>query len=561
MLLSFLCLTHLGVMLCFCAGTRVSPFVAPVALLASLGLGDWLARREGLRGRWRIAPTGIVLALVVLALLLAASFFDFGWDGQWYHQTAVYQMAHGWNPLRDPMHDFVPRHVELMLRHYSKGPWFTALALFEATNDIEWAKAGTWLALAAMFFAVLAAGLDLGLRRWTAWFVAALVSLNPVAVCESASYLVDGLLVSFLACFVAALFRWFRGSSLLARVVLLTSAALCINVKLTGLVYLCFACAAGGLFALVERRDLLLRYVAVQITAVLLGVVVFGFNPYVTNTLHRGNPFYPLLGTAAHPGIGNGTDNPIDRYETPRNMVGRNRVVRLGYAILGRPGAQPYYGGENARLMWPFDVGWADFQMFRIHGVRISGFGPLFSGAFLVSLVLLAIAVVRPGVPRMVALLFAGTILISLLISTHTWWARLGPQLWWLPVMAVIAGLAAPGWHAVRWTAWGLAALLLANAMLVAFAHFRWEIQATRTLHEQMASLRTKGVVNVNFHYFREPFGERLRTAGVSFRAVRNLQCDDPMELTSVAPGYPFAVQVCVHEKHEDKPAGTQPAN
>jgi len=222
--------------------------------------------------------------------------------------------------------------------------------------------------------------------------------------------------------------------------------------------------------------------------------------------------------------------------------------------------------------------------MFRIHGVRISGFGPLFSGALLISLVLLGAVLARPGsqllnsprcgetpgepalarrsgpeaargdqsssdfdltsarptqsgVPREVLLLFACTIVASLLISRHTWWARLGPQLWWLPILAVIAGLSVPDLRTARWTACGLAALLLVNATLVAFAHFRWEIEATRTLRGQMAFLRQQGEIEVDFQYFRESFGERLRAAGVTFHAVRSLSCESPMELMSVAPG------------------------
>ena len=114
--------------------------MAPAALLLSLAAGDWLARREGLRGPLRIAPPATALAVLGVSLFLAAAFFDMSWDGLWYHQTAVYQMAHGWNPLRDPMHSFAP-HLQDWLRHYAKGPWYVALALFQTTPHIEWAKA------------------------------------------------------------------------------------------------------------------------------------------------------------------------------------------------------------------------------------------------------------------------------------------------------------------------------------------------------------------------------------------------------------------------------------
>ena len=544
-LLLFLGFTHLGVMVCFGVGTKVSPLLAPVALLLASAAGDWLSRREGLRGRRRIAPPVFALFSVILSLFLASCFFDLSWDGQWYHQTAVYQMAHGWNPLRDPMHTFSPD-LQDWVRHYAKGPWYGALALFETTGQIEAAKAGTWLALMAMALAVFASTLDFGLRRRTAALIATLVSLNPVVVCELASYLVDGLLASYLACFVAALFRWIRRPSPLLFVVVVLSAVLCINAKLTGLVYVVCA-AAAGLYVMLRRRDLLARYVLILSGAIVLGAVIFGYNPYITNTVHRGNPFYPWSGSAAYPGFSDSAHDPNELYETPGNMVGRSRLFRLGFALFGRPGAQPVCGGNNAQLMWPFAAGWTDLQMYRIHGLRIAGFGPFFSGAFLLGLAVLGTALLRSrGTPRGVTILAAGTIVASLLISTHTWWARYSPQLWWLPIVAVVAGLAARPQRLTHWTARSLAALLLVNALLVGFVHFRWEIEATRTLREQLAQLRRQPGVEVDLQAFREPWSERLRAAGVSFRIVSPLPCDHSTELTSVAPGYPGPVRACI---------------
>jgi hypothetical protein len=297
---------------------------------------------------------------------------------------------------------------------------------------------------------------------------------------------------------------------------------------------------------LLQRRELVGRYIAAQAAALALGVVVFGFNPYVTNTVHRGHPLYPVLGTAAYPSHADLGEDGIEKWETPANMKGRNRVVRLGYALFGRPGAQPFHPGENAEIMIPFDVGWKDFGMYYFHDVRISGFGPLFSGAFLMSLVMLGAAAARPGPVRLAVLITAGTIVLSLLVSEHTWWARYGPQLWWIPVLAVIAGLLNVGPRAAGWSTWALATLLVVNTVPVAFVHFRWEADATRTTNEQLERLRGAAGVLADFQYFGEPFGMRLRNAGVAFTAVDRLPCETPIELMSVSPGYPMSVRVCL---------------
>jgi hypothetical protein len=546
-LLIVFCLTHLSVMICFGFNWHVSAVVAPIALILSLIIGSWLARREGMIGWKCVTPSLIVLTVVGASLFLASKFFDMSWDGLWYHQTAVYQMSHGWNPLYDPMHNFTP-HLESWLRYYAKGPWYIALALFETTHNIEIAKAAPWIALIATFFAVFAVSIDFGMRRHRAVLIAALVSLNPVVTCQLASYLVDGLLISFLACFIAAMFRWFLKPNLLVSVIAIAAAFLCINAKLTGLVYLCFFCAAGGIYVLVRRRELFWRYVVILSISISVGTVIFGFNPYITNTINRGHPFYPMLGTSAYPSLSEMGQDPIERDETPHNMVGRNRFIRFAYAIFGRPGSQPFFQGENANLMWPFDVGWKDFNIFYFHEVRISGFGPLFSGALIISLLLFGMVLFKPSIPRITMIIFSCAIILSVLISKHTWWARYGPQLWWFPIVAIAAGFASGGRQA-RWTAYVLTAILFVNTALIAVAHFRWEIEATQTTYEQMALLRQYGEVEVDFQYFREPFGERLRAGGVTFRAVRRLQCDNPMELMSVAPGYPCAVRACISKK------------
>ena len=544
-LLAFLSCAQLGVLLCFCAGWPVSPIVAPAALVAAVGCGDWLARREGVRGRRRLAPQAAALGILGLSVALSAMFFDMSWDGLWYHQTGIFQMAHGWNPLRDPMRAFVPS-LQDYVRYYAKGPWYISLALFQTFGHIEWAKPAPWIALAAAFLTLTAALMELGMRRRAAVAIAILVSLNPVAVFELATYLVDGLLISFLACYVAATAVSFHRPRLLVHAIAVVSAMLCISAKFSAIVYVCIFCAAGGLYLLIRNRRSLPRYAALHIAAIGIGIGVFGFNPYVTNTIHRGHPFYPWMGTAAYPSYSQRGRDPNDMYETPKNMLGHNRLFRFYYGLFGRPGAQPFFPGRDAQLMWPFDVGWKDFRIFYFHDVRIGGFGPLFGGAFLIGLVLLGAALFRPGIPRKIPLLLIAAVAASLLTGLHMWWARYGPQLWWIPVIAVAAGIAVPGWRAVRWASWGLAALLLVNAALVEAVHFRWEVQATRATYDQMAMLRRAGVVEIDLQYFLEPYGERLRAAGVAFRPSRKLRCANPVGLMSVPYGYPGAVTACL---------------
>ena len=254
-LLLFFCFAHLGVVACFAAGWQVPWWLAPAALLCALASGDYLGRREGIGGRLRIVPPAAALGIFGTSLLLSAAFFDMSWDGLWYHQTAIYQMAHGWNPIWDPLHTFV-RSLQDYVRYYAKGPWYVSLALYRFSPHIEWAKPAPWMAMAAMFLSVMAGLVDLGVRRRIALVIAILVVLNPVVVFELTTYLVDGLLVSYLACYVVAMARCIRRPSPLVLAVGAAAAILCANAKFSGFVYLCFFCAAGGVYLLMHLQPM-----------------------------------------------------------------------------------------------------------------------------------------------------------------------------------------------------------------------------------------------------------------------------------------------------------------
>ena len=544
-LLGFFFLTQLFVVILFAVNLKVTFLVAPVAFILSLTGGYWFAKREGLTKKYLIASLSISLVITIISLFVANAFYDLSWDGLWYHQTAVYQMAHGWNPVYDPLHNFTP-HLQTWLRFYAKGPWYIDLALFETTQNIEMAKAAAIITFPLMFLAGFALMIELGLKKLNAAITSALITLNPVITCELVSYLVDGLMISFLFISTAAMIRWFRKPSLLLILIAIMSAVLCINSKFTGLVYLCFFIAAGGIYILIKERKRFLKYLDFYSAAFIFGLVIIGWNPYITNTISRGNPFYPILGSSEHPSLSAMGQDPIELYETPPNMRGKSRFIRFTYAIFGRPGANPAYPGPDAVLMPPFDIGWKDFSIYYFHDVRISGFGPLFSGVLILSIILLVFVLSQKNSPKLFIILLCTAIILSLLVSQHTWWARYGPQLWLLPVIAIIAGFIFSKNRFTFWFTRALAAILLINAILIAVVHFNWEVDATQTTNMQMSMLKQKGDVEIDFQYFREPFSERLKNAGVTFHAVHNFQCDKPIELMSVSPGYPGGVRACV---------------
>ena len=120
---------------------------------------------------------------------------------------------------------------------------------------------------------------------------------------EVTTYLVDAVMIAFLVVAAAALFTCITRPSAPAMVAGVAAAIVTANAKFTGLVFLCFALAAGLLWCALRHRQWLSKYIAVTAASLFLAVIVWGWNPYVTNTYFRGQPFYPLLGSAQYPSL------------------------------------------------------------------------------------------------------------------------------------------------------------------------------------------------------------------------------------------------------------------
>ena len=551
-LVLIVCLVQLFAMGSLLAQRAGFAMAAPAACVASLAVGGWLMRRLGASWRTIALLLALALLLIVASLAFSAFFYDLSWDGEWYHQTGILHIAHDWNPLTDPMHSFIA-HLELWERHYAKGLWYFAAAVDQTTGHIEWGKAYNWLLLAASFTAVLAAGLQCGMRRMPAAGLAAVVALNPVVTSEVMTYLVDAATIAALVIAVAAMMACLHKPSLAALVSGVAGTIVAVNAKFTGLVFLGIWLAAAGLWCLLFRRALFLRATAVTLATLFLAVCVWGWNPYVTNAWFRHQPFYPLLGSSQFPSLTQQGKELNEKYETPKNMLGHNRVVRFWLATFGRPGNQPYIKGPNAELMWPFTARLDDLYAYKYHETRVSGFGPFFSGCCLLSLPLLAVVLARRTEQRWMLLIMWAAVAASLLISHQLWWPRYGPQLWFLPILPLVFTFR---YATERWRlgfAYALLFLLLVNAAVVAWVRFDWEIRASLRLREELRAMRESNLVyDVRMRYFAEPVGQRLTDAGVRFNDVGKAKIPGSKILTSVVESYPMPV--------EYKPAAQQPA-
>jgi hypothetical protein len=508
---------QLGTMVSLLAGRVGFSSIFPISIGVAVVVGSVLLHQAGFKQSGLWFAGGLFCLAIILSLALSAFFFDFSWDGQWYHQTAIIHIARDWNPLSDPMRNFAS-HLETWERHYAKGPWYFAAATYRMTGHIEWGKAINWIALVAAFSAVFAACLGVGMRRLYAFGIAAVIAFNPVVMSEVTTYLVDAVMISFVVVAASALFTCLTRPSVPPVVAGMAATIVCTNAKFTGLVYLCFALTAGLIWCALRQRRWLLKYIGVTGASLFLAVCVWGFNPYLTNIYYRGQPFYPMLGSSKYPSLEQSGEDGNEQYETPKNMVGRSLPVRFGYSIFGRPGNQPYLKGSNASLMWPFSATLADLYAYKYHETRVAGFGPFFSGCLILAFLLGLILIVTSGSVRWPLVSMATVLICSLLLSRHLWWLRYGPQLWLLPILPIAFAfqLRVSGYKLAL--ARAILFLLIIDAGIVSCVRLQWEANASVTLRQQLKQMRESGqVYEVQTNYFDDSRRIRLLEAGVRF--------------------------------------------
>jgi len=471
-------------------------------------------------------------ALVAFCVIFAACFFvsgyfyDLSYDGQAYHQESIIHMNDGWNPVYDePLH--VPTGNSMWMNHYARASELAAAVLFKATGLIEHSKAINGLAIFASFFLSLSALLTFKPEQtFRAAFVALLLAFNPVSVYQALSYYVDGLLSSMLLCMIALGCLIFARPGWLLLGAYTSAMIFVINIKFTAVGYAGLL-TIGLLIALYmsEQFDRLKQLFKIGAIGGLVGVLLVGYNPYVTNTLTKGHPFYPLAGEEAIDVVKN---------FTPRNLERMNRVEQLGasyFAVTTGNSSEKL----PTRLKLPFTVSEKELVALGDPDVAVAGFGPLFSGILLLSLVVLLLAFRRRVGASLAALGLIAIIAGTVLVNPAAWWARYVPQLWIVPLICLWLGFSVmQGRRMLAGASWTLAAVIAVNALMVGgtYTYHQWEWN--RTLREQLAAVQAASAqapVRAEFTYSWSN-RERFEKLGIAFQEERELACDDKLTLT-----------------------------
>jgi hypothetical protein len=430
--------------------------------------------------KYFVGIVGVAFLLLYCFMHVSGLFYDISYDGQVYHQEAVIQLANHWNPFQQ----YLAREQSqsaMLLNHYAKGPWLYEAVLYTVTGQIEQSKAFNFLVMTAS--CLLAYSAIKGSGRFNtkqALFFSLLLALNPVSIYQGLSFYIDGQLASLLLCLFALSYTMAVNCDRLVLLGLVMSMGLLVNVKFTGIVY-AVACIGllGGWLWLLKKKQACRELGKTAIIGLFVGICVIGYNPYITNSIFYGHPFYPLYGAGSK-------SMDIMTSNSPKGFLQLSAVQKLYVANFSMSTNQ--FDLEEPKLKIPFSVTAQELRPF-VYGadIRIGGFGPWFSGMAVIGGTILVLFIFwRKDASYGLGLV--ASIMISALINPEAWWARYVPQIW----LAFIC-LAIVAWSsdhkAIRCLGGALAGAAVINLALISYPYVLGNYYCTQALQQELIDI------------------------------------------------------------------------
>lgn len=386
------------------------------------------------------------LLCITISLIIAGNTFDSSWDGNSYHKTAIGELKNGWNPNYEGIGDFnssdrnnykVNGTHDIWNDHYAKGAWIIAANFYRLTNNIESGKAINILLLIAAFFAVLSFLLE-KINAFMACLLSLIVVLNPVCLTQCLTFYNDNLIYSLIVLLNILLLDIAdnNGNVNNSKYIMLTIIiSLLINIKFTGLAYAGITALVYFIYLIIHNKSFkcVKKMVICGFISLFLGIVVIGYSSYVKNTLYFGHPFYPLFG-----------ENSVDIMTTnqPQSFSHMNRIDKFLTANFSKSDNITAMQERNPELKILFSFSKSEIENLSIPDLRIGGFGVLFGGILLVSTVVILVGLYfsykdDKRTFKLLTLILVPIIILTLALE-ESWWARYLPQVYIIPIVALL---------------------------------------------------------------------------------------------------------------------------
>lgn len=433
----------------------ITKFHLPIIFILTIVAFVVLYRKDGIRKS--ILPIVIGTCIFILSIIIMSNCYDLTVDGNTYHKLAIGSLKNGWNPVYENSEDFSIEKGNIFniniennnntvwTNHYTKGVWVFAANVYSFTGNIESGKAINIL-VAYVAFVLIFSYITKNKNWYTALIIALILVANPITIVQTFNYYIDGILGLTIFVLIYSLIAITNKSDTNSKIenylVLACSIIICSNIKFTGLVFAGMFCMAFYIYWIFQNfknnkqklKSELIKNTIFYIAIVFISVFVVGFSAYVKNTFEHGHPFYPLFGEGKY---------DIITTMQPREFKEKGTIEKFLISIFSIGENVGYSEDAKPHLKIPFTFTKQEMSNYNIPDIRIGGFGVLFSGIFIITVIVTVVSIIDLIKNKKFGILVPYVIILSciailMLIVEGSWWARYIPYFYLVPVLSIL---------------------------------------------------------------------------------------------------------------------------
>ena len=477
-----------------------------------------------------ISVTEIVLSLFVIVFFswLSGEVFDCSWDGNAYHKLAVGLLKNNWNPLRSlPSLSLTEgAGVEsfgqvLWVETYCKATWIFGASVYAITGNIETGKSYTLIGMTCAFLLVFYYMRKKGHNVLRAVLMACIAAFNPISVQQRTTYYIDGFLHTMLIILIVSLLMFEDKeifNSKISAFMVAMSMIVCGNIKFTGLLYGGLFCIAYYVFDCVRLikndekwKNKVFKESLLYFCLVIATVVWAGSSVYITNFFRHGSWTYPLTG-----------EGKVDIITGNSPFAEENRFKNLFISLFSRVDNFTVSSGQVPELKIPFTFNDSEVSMMINTDARISGFGVMFGGLFIVAVICLVACFVL-GDNRKIKTVAAVNLIVCVGLMfgiKESWWARYAPYIYFIVLIAVYMLFCSKRKGIMCVAALYCLVLIFNNCMPLKF--FKQELDDAKAIEEGFDELKNAGMIEICNSNFEGVY-YNFKDYGINYRVNNEL--------------------------------------
>lgn len=404
----------------------------------------------------------ILLSIFILSLstFLIGKVYDSTADGNTYHKLAVGAMKNGWNPVYGSVGNFNKNKGNPFdiyndnanvnwVDHYAKGTETFAAVIYYATGNIECGKVFNILWVYIGLFILFKLFRMLKFNSIKSFVLSCILAFNPISLVQIFNYYLDGVIA--ISLFIIILICIIQRNNLDKKInnelyaILFCSLVWAVNTKFNGLAYAGVFCLVLYLYRhirnyIINKKEFakpLVRDTVFYIIVIICSACIVGAGSYAKNMIDHGAPLYPLYGKNHIPSM--------IMQEVPKSMVKYSPAKQFIVSIFAKgENVAPSYAdyADEPDLKIPFTTSKSEINNYTIPDIRMGGFGPLFSGIFVLSAIgLIGIFIQLIKNKRYDDLILTSIVVITIILLIclidGSYWARYIPYFYLLPVLVL----------------------------------------------------------------------------------------------------------------------------